>query len=323
MPIPSKGAPDYVDHVLRTARDGLIRQGVINEPRMLFDEITVPRSTDMIGPGSPGTFINGEPWPLRITHVLAAMRHVDKDGVTPGIDLLTSLVGMRLMFHDQFFMNAQFVACSTWGNKATATPNPTDEGTAHWDFVANAQPFVLSARDTLIVSVALQVAPAAGQSIPVTVTFMGIGSLSRRPYMLQGTRDVTSLAPIDLSTVDFRNDGLEPIVITDMQVQVAGETRTAGITPQGVLSNLRLNIKQVGNGTNTWWFAGPTAPINQQRAQASLVGVTTGRAVVCQLPGDGFIWEPGEGMTIEVQPRTTLQIDPVLCVGLTGYIMVT
>lgn len=320
MPIPAKGDADYTDYVIRTAKTALLRGGVINEPRMLFDEVHLPTLTTQIGPGSPGVFVNGEPWPLRITHVMAAVRYLAQDGSTLSSELLASQIGMRLIFHDQFFQSRQFVAVSSWGNKATATPNPVDEGTAHWDFVQNGQPFTLSARDTLIVRVQLQVAPQT--AIPVTVTFLGIGSISRRPYLLQGQRDLTDLTPIDLSTVDFRNDGLEPIIITDMQVQVAGETAAA---PQGVLANLRINVKQVGNGTNSWWFAGPTAPVNQQLAQASLCGVSTGRAVACQLPGDGFIWEPGEGMTFEVQPRvdfSQLTSPPVLCVGLNGYIMV-
>lgn len=320
MPIPAKGDADYTDYVIRTAKTALVRAGVINEPRMLFDEVPVPSLTTLIGPGSPGTFVNGEPWPLRITHVMAAVRHVAVDGTTLSSELLASQIGMRLIFHDQFFQSRQFVSVGSWGNKATATPNPADEGTAHWDFVANGQPFTLSARDTLIVRVALQVAGQA--AIPVTVTFLGIGAASRRPYILQGQANLADLSPTDLSTVDFRNDGLEPIIITDMQVQVAGQSAAA---PAGILANLRINVKQVGNGTNTWWFAGPTAPVNQSLAQASLVGLTTGRAVACQLPGDGFIWEPGEGMTFEVQPRVDfsgLASPAVLCVGLAGYIMV-
>jgi hypothetical protein len=320
MPIPVKGDPDYVDYVIRTARTAQVRQGVLNEPRMLFDEITVNRDRNTISYGSPGVFVNGEPWPLRITHVVGALRLTDAAGTANGSDLMASQLGIRLLFHDQYFQSSQFVALSTWGNKATATANPTDEGTAHWDFVANGQPFTLSARDSLVVSVQLQTAPGQGLSVPVNVTFMGIGAITRRPYMLSGSRDLDGLAPFDLSTVDFRNDGLEPIVITDMQVQVAGEDVDE---PQGILKNLRINIKQVGNGTNTWWFAGPTTPVNQQRVQADLLGLTTGRAVVCQLPGDGFIWEPGEGMTLQAQARIGgLQVDPVLCIGLAGYIMV-
>lgn len=321
MPIPVKGDPDYTDYVIRTAKTALLRKGVINEPRTMFDEIPVPTSTGIIGPGSPGTFINGEPWPIRLTHIVASTRYLAADGINLGNDLTANLIGMRLLFHDQYFMNPQFVAIPTWGNKATANANPSDEGTSHWDFVANGQPFVLSARDTLVVSCQLQVAPEEGTSVPVTVTFLGIGLISRRPYLLQGSRDISSLAPVDLSTVDFRNDGLEPIAITDMQVTVGGTSLEA---PQGQVANLRFNVKQVGNGTNTWWFAGPTAPVNQQRMQANLAGLTTGRAVVCQLPGDGFIWEPGEGMTVEVGARTNFGEIPqqTLCVALAGYVMV-
>ena len=34
---------------------------------------------------------------------------------------------------------------------------------------------------------------------------------------------------------------------------------------------------------------------------AQLLGVLSGRAVVHKLPGDGLIWEPGEGIAVEAQ----------------------
>lgn len=320
MPIPQKGDPDYVEYVLRTAQGGLIRQGVINEPRMLFDELTLPSgangSAEIVN-GNPGVFVNGEQFPLRITHMTATVRH-------PAPEVLLQTIGIRLNYHDQWYMNPRFLPVPVFGNKSTAAPEPASSATAHWDFVANGQPFVMSARDTLVVRVQLQVVPAStGAKLTANVTFEGIGTMSRRPYILNGQIDLDDLAAIDIPTANFRNDGVEPIAITDMTVNLSGPDLSS---PQGFVSNLRFNVTQVGNGTGVRWFSGPVAPVNIQLAQATLAGVTTGRALVHQFPGDGFIWEPGEGLTLQAQPRVNNLLDGgnpvVLCLGLCGYIMV-
>jgi hypothetical protein len=143
--------------------------------------------------------------------------------------------------------------------------------------------------------------------------------LSKRPYFLNSQVQLTDVVPVNMTTVDFRNDGSEPIVVTDMTMNVAGEIEN--VDPTGSIGRVSIQIRQIGNGTNANWFDGP--PVGPgMRMQGTLLGVTSGRAVVHQFPGDGLIWEPGEGITLEAQllaPNTTSR----LTVAFSGYIMVT
>ena len=314
---PQKGDRDYLDYVVRLGTSG-IRQGVINEPRIYWDEVPQNSSATFITEGTPGVFINGEQFPVRLTHMSAGVRFLDQgDDVddTAGIQR----IGLRMVYHDQFYMSPQFLPLPVWANKLIAMPTPQGFGNSHWDFVANGQPFVLSARDTLTVTVQLQEEVAGPATIPVNVIFTGIGALSKRPYLLNGAANLANLTQTDLSTVDVRNDGSEPIVITDMVANIGGPSNNS---PAGQIGRLRLNIKQIGNGTNARWFSGPATPVSIPNMPAVLAGITSGRGVVHQFPGDGLIWEPGEGITIQTQ-ATIDGVESVLVLGLAGYIMVT
>jgi hypothetical protein len=146
--------------------------------------------------------------------------------------------------------------------------------------------------------------------------------LSKRPYLFSGRRELDSLLTTSLPTTDFRNDGSEPVIITDMTVHVAAELGT--VNPEGNIGRLRFNVRQVGNGTNAQWFSGPQVPVAVNRMQATLAGPTTGRAVVHEFPGDGLLWEPGEGITYFAGNvgGVVQGFNSVLCLGLLGYIMV-
>lgn len=316
--IPQKGDRDYTDYVVRLGADH-IRQGVINEPRIYWDEIAQnPASNTILTEGTPGVLVNGEQFPIRLTHLMAGVRFIAQDASvddTAGIQR----IGLRMVYHDQFYMNPQLLPLPVWANKQIAMPTPQGFGNSHWDFVANGQPFVLSARDTLTVTVQLQLAPQPDTTIPVNVIFTGIGALSRRPYLLNGSVDLADVNETDLSTVDFRNDGSEPIVITDMVANIGGQSDAA---PAGDIGRLRFNVRQIGNGTGARWFSGPAVPVAIPNMPAVLAGVTSGRGVVHQFPGDGLIWEPGEGITIQTQ-STIVGNQSVLVLGLAGYIMVT
>lgn len=319
--IPNKGDPDYTDYVIQLAKSGVMRKGVINEPRVYFDEIEQD-DTNSIKRGDEGVFQNGEQFPVRLTHLIATTRFFNDDNV-PLVDdeLNVQRIGLRLKFHDQFYMNPEFLPVPVWGNKVTAMPPTTSFSTSHWDFVANGQPFVLSARDTLVVTVQLQNAPAQDEVVPVDMVITGIGMLSKRPYFLNGRRNVANVNPINLTTIDFRNDGTEPIAITD--AAFVGGPESGAVDPQGDNRRWRFNVRQAGNGTNAQWFIGPQAPVAIPNMQADMFGITAGRCVVHQFPGDGMIWEPGEGVTIETQSIFPPDgFSSVLCVGLAGYIMV-
>ena len=74
---------------------------------------------------------------------------------------------------------------------------------------------------------------------------------------------------------------------------------------------------------STQWFVGPASAIPPlSRMQATLIGVTTGRAVVHQFPGAGLYWAPGEGITAEITSLVD-GLESVLCLAFAGYIMVT
>jgi hypothetical protein len=76
MPIaPQKGDANYLDHVISLGQ-GMIRNGIINEPRLYFDEITPNADQNVIVAGQPETFYNGEQFPVRITHMTASVRYL-------------------------------------------------------------------------------------------------------------------------------------------------------------------------------------------------------------------------------------------------------
>ena len=319
MPVPVKGSPDYVDWVVQLAQSGIMREGIINEPRIFWDEI--PQDGEpTVKFGSQGVFQNGEQFPIRLTRMIATTRFLDDQ--VPGVadsEINIQRIGLRMKFHDQYYMNPAFIPIPAWGNVVSATPPTFNQSTAAWDFVANGQPFVLSARDLLRVTVQFEVDP--GDLTPVTVSFTGFGMLSKRPYWFSSLRQFQGVAPIDLPVNDLRNDGSEPIAITDMTVTV-GPTEDV-VDPQGNLRQLRINVQQVGNGTNAQWFAGPQIPVSIPNMPAPLMGVTSGRALVHQFPGDGVIWEPGEGISVETQGVLQPQaFASVLVLALSGYIMV-
>jgi len=56
----------------------------------------------------------------------------------------------------------------------------------------------------------------------------------------------------------------------------------------------------------------------------ALLGTHGGRALVHRFPGDGFVWEPGEGVEIDAfNNNVTVTPGPIaLGVGMLGYIAV-
>lgn len=319
--VPSRNDPDYADFVIRMASGGSLKAGVLNEPRIFYDVIPLSQDPTLIIAGSPGVFVNGEQYPIRISHLSAALAYLDAEGHF-ALDSDIQRAAMRLLFHDTFYMNAQFVPVPLWGNLCVAPPQSIATGISHWNLVENGNPFILSARDTLVVTVQLNDATLA--DYPANLVLAGIGAISKRPYLFNSEVVITGPQRTNLNSVDLRNDGIEPVVITDITV-TAGPTLTS-TDPTGNISALSINIVQSGNGTGNKWFIGPqTPPPPIPLMPAQLLGFSTGRAVVHQFPGDGLLWNPGDGISVEVQTRALRDRDstPVLCLALGGNIMVT
>lgn len=319
--VPSRNDPDYADFVIRMATGGSLKAGILNEPRVFYDVIPLSQDDTLIIGGNPGVFVNGEQYPIRISHMSAALAYLDQESHV-AFDADIQRAAMRLIFHDTFYMNASFVPLPLWGNVPVAPPEAIAQGISHWNLVENGNPFVLSARDTLVVTVQLNDATLA--DYPANLVLAGIGALSKRPYLFNSEAILTGPQRTNLNSVDLRNDGIEPVVITDITV-TAGPTLTS-TDPRGDISAISLNIVQSGNGTGAKWFIGPqTPPPPIPLMPAQLLGFSTGRAVVHQFPGDGLLWNPGDGISVEVQTRP-LRSDgstPILCLALGGNIMVT
>jgi hypothetical protein len=303
-----------IDYLVRLASENL-RAGRIEEPRVYFDSLTL-QADSVETSSAPGVFVNGEQFPVVITHLTAALRPFDSV-TTQNVyeERQIQRCGLRLTFHDSYYQAREYVPVPLWANKVVGAGDLVSQGVSSWVFD---RPFVLSARDSMRVRVALESAPAAPRL--VTVSFTGTGMLSRRPYFLSSQTFLSDTTPRQLITDGFRNDGAEPIAITDMSVHCGPEEEAQ--SGAGDITQLRVQVRQVGNGTQADWFQGPTVPSLLNECPATLVGVETGRAVVHRFPGQGLLWEPGEGITLDAVSLASSVVGLQLGVALCGYILV-
>jgi hypothetical protein len=303
----------YIDYLVKMAAKN-VKHGVIEEPRVFYDVITMGTSTEIIQ-GNPDVFINGEQFPIRLTHMSMALRP-DFVGDTGLDERLVQRAGLRLKFHDQYYQSRDFVAAPLWINKVVAASSAVTQGTSSWTFD---RPNILSARDSLRVEVNLEEAPPVSRTI--TVSFTGTGLLSGRPYFLSGSVALTDANPTVINTANFRNDGSEPIALTDMTVHCSGDFDDSN--GQGDVRLARVAVRQIGNGTQADWFQGPTVPSPVERIPAVLLGYTAGRACVHRFPGEGVLWEPGEGISLDAQALNDSIDGLALAVSLSGYVSLT
>jgi len=306
-----------IDYLVALASKN-VREGIIEEPRAFYDTFTL--QADQVETVShPDVFINGEQFPIVLTQLSAAIRPTfATQPPNPTLDeRFIQRMGLRLSFHDQYYQSRDFVAVPLWLNKVVAAADLVTQGSSAWTFE---RPFVLSARDSLRVEVALESAPAANNTRRVTVSAMGTGMLSKRPYFLSSSLELDSVVPRIMPTQGFRNDGAEPIAITDMAIHCGGESQAP--VGQGDIRQLRLNVRQIGNGTQAEWLQGPTVPVPLAQMPAVLAGYTSGRAIVHRFPGKGLLWEPGEGITIDAVALDPTVVGFELAVSLSGYISV-
>ena len=174
-------------------------------------------------------------------------------------------------------------------------------------------------RDTFQVQVQLVIAPGSGEE-RVTVTFQGVGLYSRTPKVLVGSKLLSNTIQTAIEVDNFRNDGTEPLEVQQMMVHHAPSQDAED--PIGNIRNVKLRVRLNGNGTNQWWNVGPqNVPGWSDLVPGHLWGLETGRAIVHQLPGAGWLFYPNEDINPEMISYTPSRRDTML-LGMAGYIIV-
>jgi hypothetical protein len=331
--MPDQFSNDYAAYMQLLAETNPTN-AILYEPRAFFDFFELNGLQEVQGHGE--VFKNGEDFPIVLTHLTAATAYRDQANAAVVDERLIQRVGLYLNFHDQYYMNSpqqlgggtvmRAAPIPTWANVPTGGPEALTRGTSSWRFP---RPFILSVRDTLKVRVRLYSLPATANVVPISVSFTGIGLLSKQPYFLSGSVDAADIGWRDMNAVAYANDGAEPIMVTDMVVQVQGES--LAVDPTGDSRRVYVSVRQVGNGTGAEWFHGPVnvnTPgilnnlIPNDAMPAVNLGVKQGRCLVHQFPHP-LIWEPGEGITATMQASTIAVGDAVsMNLGLLGFIMV-
>ena len=267
-----------------------IKRGIIREPRVYFDLVQMVTSTTQIAFCHTDVFRNGEDYPVRIHALTAAVRATDSTD-----ERQIQRIGMRLMGHDHYYMQREFVPIPSWHNKV-CSPSPLMAfGQSGWKLHT---PFVLSSRDAMDIRAQLVSTPSNERDITFSMT--GVGMDSMRPYFKSSTQTYdAALTPAAMDPEDLRNDGDEPILITDVTVHCSAADQSNN--PQGDIRQADISIRQIGNGTQAVWMNGPIG--QDDLCPAALLGLTNGRAVVHCFPlGSEVLWEPGEGLRVEFQP---------------------
>lgn len=323
---------------LQLLAESNVVDGVIYEPRGFFDLIPLDGTREVAG--HPEVFRNGEAFPITITHMTASVAYLDKAGESVVDERLLQRIGLYLNFHDQAYMNPpqqlggngagsilRAAPLPTWSNVITSAADALTRGTSSWRFP---KPFILAARDTLNVRTRFYDAP--DEPVPVSVSFTGIGMISRQPYFFSAVGQWADAAwhQLDPTGIAYANDGAEPVMIVDMVVNVQADITQAD--PTGDSRRVYVDVRQIGNGTQAKWFSGPidvptpgSAPqfVPDNAMPGILLGVRTGRALVHQFPVE-LVWQPGEGISVIAQALTeTVGNNVSLNLALTGYITVT
>lgn len=314
----------------RLARENTCR-GVLYEPRIYYATVDFSIGDRYQFP-EPGIFANGEQFPVRITDIVSIMatdtdNNPNSPSVTPaqGDERLINRYGLRVRSNDVFYQASDYIPLPLWHNVNVTAPEIITSGNASWSFD---HPVPFGARDSLQIHVALRNSPTAGHR-KVGVSFQGVGRASGRPYHFGSTKNLTDESRAQLDVDDFRNEGAEIIDIYEMTVHCGAQSNASD--PAGDIRELKLNIIQHGNGTNIAWGQGPIVTNSggqdskeQALCPAGLFGRTISRGVVHHLPGNGWIWQPGQGVDIELESFDTSRnaIESV-DIAMLGYIIVT
>lgn len=329
---------------------------IIYEPRLFFDRIEL-NSTFEIN-GHPEVFRNGEAFPITLTHMtLWANDNPADDNASDVQDLRRAIQQntLQLSYHEQVFPSTPAVL-PLFANKVVASGNvkgltdaeesvniPRVQWTSGWDFAQYDKPFVLMARQSIQLDLSFSGTLAGTATFAFTVSFFGVGMLTGRDYMFsetflfgddanqRGTRFVTS-------SRSYRNDGMEPVLITDWVTSAPGNAQAGSGSGGGHRFHISCNARIVGGSTNAWWAHGPqlavlgdTAPLTRSRDDVDrpafdLLGVSSGHAIVHKFSAP-LVWLPGDGLdhiTLQkLQDNAGLdQGDPIVDLALCGYITI-
>jgi hypothetical protein len=321
-----------IDLLVRTAAKNAVK-GVVEEPRIFFDVIPIGTVVQAVKTNDLEAFINRERFPVRITHAaMAIIPYGDDEDVVVGDDeRYVQRVGLRMRNHAQWYMRQNFVAAPLWLNENTGQVANTARGSSSWTLP---RPVILSARDAMAIRLKIDAVCAFQGSIErrdVTVSMMGVGLLSSRPFFFADTKTFLSTDAGEektLNPTNFRNDGKEPVAITDVSIYVSPGMTSDGTPIEDSLGDVRyvgLQIQHLGNGTQSKWFQGPQGPLAVPYLPASLSGFRSGRCIVHRFPLDGLQLEPGDGVQVEATPLIVDDEDPEnfrLGVALMGYISI-
>lgn len=319
--------------------------GLIYEPRLLYCPFHFPGDlvTSLVR-SDPSAFRNGEQFPIQITHVVACMDVIGRINESPVVDLLPGgderalqLYALRIAAQETFYPNGEHTLIPLMHNCQTA--GSTNPFSAAWKFD---KPFIMSNRDTLEIRVEKNRATDFSTAPPaVGVAIDGYGLFSKRPYKMGAFEPVTTELTFRFNTEDLTNDNVEPIVITSICFSAGGDTADAAPNFSGPrLRDFYAEVRIIGNATTAIWSSGPiqrNLQVDQpffRRPPLQLYGLTQGRVAVHKLPGEGWTFQPGEGVDIEVQSQqltrnfdgqglqaSLLGRQETVVVGLAGYII--
>jgi len=306
------------DWLVKTSKD-LLPDGVLYEPRVYSNVFRMESDNPFLAVQGflRDAFVNGEQFPVTIKYLTASVVPAEDQALNNYLPTRIQSVAMRIRYHDQWYMAQEPASLPVWSNQPVALPDLVGASVSNWKFD---MPVVLSARDSLQIRVSKQY-PSTPSQFTVAVSAHGVGFLSGRPYFFYDDISLDNLQPQNLITAAFANYSSEPIVLEGLVFQARPDPNTPNAIAD--IANLCVEIKQIGNGTNADWLRGPPSYAGG-RVSAVLLGTQAGRAIVHRLPGNGWLWRPGEGIEVECRhlvPEVP-QVVYEVAIAAIGYIAV-
>lgn len=302
--------------------------GVQYEPRLWWAELVFAAGGLPLVTADQSIFYNGDEFPTRITHITAAMRPGTPQSPEPvplqGDERLIQRFGLRVQSHDTFYQNSLHIPMPLWHNVCTAGMAAISPG---YSSVRFERPFPLGQRQSWQIDAQLETTPAEPRT--VGVTFDGKGRTSKRPYAFASVISLADTTTGSFDPMDLRSQGGEVVDIEGMSLFCSAEAGANDAA--GDIRQLRVAIRQTGNGTQQQWEQGAIGPGASPLAPAVLWGIGTGRAVVHQLPFTGpdvrgWLVQPGQGFTVSMlnlDPARQAAVEEAVWLGFYGYTVIT